>query len=95
MSRLNGDGEELILCKSDDLVFELDCKATSGCGVHYWFVKQEARNMLSEECALLYNLHRWKQLGRAQYTEVGARAREMPHINCGDRVQLWGPPVSR
>ena len=48
----NKDSEELILCESDDLVFEFDCKATSGCGVHYWFVKQEARNMLSEDCAI-------------------------------------------
>jgi len=39
----NRDGEEFILCESDVLVFEFDCKATSGCGVHYWFVKQEAR----------------------------------------------------
>ena len=71
----NRDGEEFILCESDDLVFEFNCKATSGYGVHYWFVKQEARNMLSEECALLYNLHRWKQ-----YTEARARAREKLHI---------------
>ena len=62
----NRDGEEFILCQSGDLVFEFDCKATSGCGVHYWFVKQEARSMLSEEGAILYNLHRWKQLGREQ-----------------------------
>ena len=34
----NRDGEEFILCESGELVFEFDCKATSGCGVHYWFV---------------------------------------------------------
>ena len=51
----------MILCESDDLVFELDCEATSGCGVHYWFVKQEARNMRSEECAILYNLRTTRQ----------------------------------
>ena len=28
----NRDDKELILCESDDLVFEFDCKATSGCG---------------------------------------------------------------
>ena len=66
------DGEEFILCESDNLVFEFDCKATSGCGLHYWFVKQEARNMLSEERAVLYNLHSWKQLGTVQYMEASA-----------------------
>ena len=30
----NRDGEEFILCESGDLVFEFDCKATSGGGVH-------------------------------------------------------------
>ena len=34
----NRDGKELILCESDDLVFEFDCNATSGCGVRCWFV---------------------------------------------------------
>ena len=29
----NRDGKELILCESDDLVFEFDCNATSECGV--------------------------------------------------------------
>ena len=33
------DGEEFILCESDDLVYEFDCEATSGCSLHYWFVK--------------------------------------------------------
>ena len=84
----NRDGEEFILCESDDFVFEFDCKATSGCGVRYWFVKQEARNMLSEECAILYNLHRWKQLGRAQYMEARARAREKLHI-LRDLIQFY------
>ena len=59
----------MILCESDDLVFELDCEATSGCGVRYWFVKQEARNVRSQECAILYNLHRWRQLDRAHVHE--------------------------
>ena len=72
MAQDNRDGEEFILCESDDLVFEFDCKATSGCGVHYWCVKQEARNMLSEERAVLYNLHSWKQLGTVQYMEARA-----------------------
>ena len=79
---------KFILCESDDLVFEFDRKATSGCGVHDWFVKQEARNMLSEECAILYNLHRWKQLGRAQYKEARARAREKLHI-LRDLIQFY------
>ena len=49
----NRDGEEFILCESDDLVFKFGRKATSGCRLHYRFVKQEARNMLSEERAIL------------------------------------------
>ena len=58
----NRDGEEFILCESDDLGFEFDWNATCGCGVHYCFIKQKARNMLSEGCDRLYNLHRRKQL---------------------------------
>ena len=46
----NRDGEEFILCESDDLVFEFDCKATSGCGVHYWFVKQEHEHAVLGVC---------------------------------------------
>ena len=43
--------------------------------------KQEARMVLEEENARLYNLHKynlhkWKQLGRAQYTEARARAQK-------------------
>ena len=49
----NRDGEEFILCESDDLVFKFGRKATSGCRLYYWFVRQEARNMLSEERAIL------------------------------------------
>ena len=51
-------------------------------------IKQEARNMLSEECAILYNLHRWKQHGRAQYREARARAREKLHI-LRELIQLY------
>lgn len=49
------DGKEFIMGESVDLVFELDENATSGCGVHYWFLKQEAKTLLPEVCERLYN----------------------------------------
>ena len=75
------------------------------------FVKQEAINTFSEKCPILYNLHRWKQLGRAQHMEARARAREKINIDklaitqlarpdpvlpgVTFGVQLWGAAVSR
>ena len=35
--------------------------------------KTRAKHVLSKECARLYNLRRWKQRGREQYVEAGAR----------------------
>ncbi len=58
------DGEDFILYESDDLVwYESDdlvwtdsyCNAASGCGMKHCFVKQEAINMFSEKCPILYN----------------------------------------
>ena len=50
-------------------------------------IKQEARNMLSEECAILYNLHRWKQHGRGAI-QGGSRTctREATHLARADSV---------
>ena len=58
----NRDDKQVLLCESDDLVIEFDCNYKRGSGVPYWFVKQETKNMLSEECAKLYKLHRWHQV---------------------------------
>ena len=33
-------GEEVFEGEGHDLVFEFDCKAASGCVVHYWSGKQ-------------------------------------------------------
>ena len=66
---------------------EFDCNAKSR--------KQEAKNMLFEECARLYNGHRWKQLGRVQYREACAREKLIfrflgwcSSFNCGDHPSL-------
>ena len=45
----------------------------------YWFVKQETKNMLSEECAKLYNIHIWQQVGKGCYTEALARPKVKLH----------------
>ena len=70
----NRGDKQVLLCKSDDLLIECDCNYKRGCGVPYCFVKQETKNMLSDKCAKLYNLHRWKQVGKGCYTEALARA---------------------
>ena len=67
------------MCESDDIIVEFDCNYKRGSGVRYWFIKQETRNMLSEECAKLYNLHRWQQVGQGRYTEALARAKAELH----------------
>ena len=49
------DGKEFIMGEFVDLVFELEKKSTSRCGVHHWFLKQEAKLLLPEACDRLYN----------------------------------------
>ena len=84
MAQDNRDGEEFILCESDDLVFEFNCKATSGCGVHYWCVKQEARNMLSEERAVLTVQPAQLEATRHSAIHGGTRTctRELSYTSC-------------
>lgn len=48
----NRDGEMYSVSGGRVKKRKIDCNATSGCGVHYWFVTTEAGSLLSEHCVL-------------------------------------------
>ena len=67
-----GNGDQLI-CETDDLVLEYPCTNPVP-KYSYWYVKQEPRNMLSEERDKLANLQRGEVVHRSRHADITARA---------------------
>eukprot|EP00745_Piridium_sociabile_P042770 TRINITY_DN865_c0_g1_i5.p1 TRINITY_DN865_c0_g1~~TRINITY_DN865_c0_g1_i5.p1 ORF type:complete len:300 (+),score=74.57 TRINITY_DN865_c0_g1_i5:174-1073(+) len=64
----------MLLCESDDIVLEYSCDSPDGGLVMYWYVKQDQKNMLGEECVKLANLRKGKRSNNTQHAETQARA---------------------
>ena len=63
----------VVLCESDDFVLEYSGDLNVP-HLLYWFVKQDEKNMLEEECVRLAYARRGKRLHATQRSEIRARA---------------------
>ena len=69
----SGSADQAIMFESDDIVLEYSCQSNLEKCV-YFFVKQQERNMLKEECVKLADLRRGKRIKDTQHTETQACA---------------------
>eukprot|EP00745_Piridium_sociabile_P013610 TRINITY_DN20050_c0_g1_i10.p1 TRINITY_DN20050_c0_g1~~TRINITY_DN20050_c0_g1_i10.p1 ORF type:complete len:301 (-),score=66.62 TRINITY_DN20050_c0_g1_i10:243-1145(-) len=79
---------DMLLCESDDIVLEIPCLSDSDGGCTYWFVKQNEKNMLTEECVRLANLQKGRSVGNTRHAEVQARAERELHA-LHDLIQFY------
>ena len=103
----NRDGEEFILCEFDDLVFEFDCKATSGCGVHTTGSLSKKPGTCCPRSVLYCTTCTGGSNSADRNTRRHAYVHERSYASCETwssftwadlltfGVQLWGPPVFR
>eukprot|EP00745_Piridium_sociabile_P024463 TRINITY_DN3871_c0_g2_i2.p1 TRINITY_DN3871_c0_g2~~TRINITY_DN3871_c0_g2_i2.p1 ORF type:complete len:303 (-),score=53.62 TRINITY_DN3871_c0_g2_i2:237-1145(-) len=67
--------EKVLMCESDDIVLEYTCHSDSNHSCVYWFLKQDEKHMLAEECVKLSNLRkRGKPIDNTEHGELQARA---------------------
>ena len=66
---------DILLCESDDLVVEFDCRKRGGEGKwSYFFVKQDSVSLLPEERTRMYQLQLWRKVEQAEFRVAIARA---------------------
>ena len=66
---------DILLCESDDLVVEFDCRKRGGEGKwSYFFVKQDSVSLLPEERTRMYQLQLWRKVEQGEFRVAIARA---------------------
>ena len=71
---------QTLLCETDDIVVEysLDSGAEDECT--FWYIKQNEKNMSTQECVKLENLQKGKRTSNTKHREAEGRAARDLHV---------------